>query len=100
MTWYGALALDDEDRVHCLQHMSMSGLTRDNVASHLQKHRMHEKKSKEASSMLPGATPSQGNSTQEQVTTASGTAPRPAQRSSTVRSRPRTCIVLVQLSAV
>jgi hypothetical protein len=90
-----------DDDVDCVQHMSMSGLTRDNVASHLQKHRMHVKKCKESSSTLPGATPSQGHSAaQEQVTTASGTAPRPAQRSITVRSCPRLGIVPEQCSAV
>lgn len=30
-----------------VQHMAVPGLTRDNVASHLQKHRMHVKKAKE-----------------------------------------------------
>lgn len=36
--------------VSCLQHMAVPGLTRDNVASHLQKHRMNVKKTKSTNS--------------------------------------------------
>ena len=74
-----------------VQHMAVAGLTRDNVASHLQKHRMHMKRAAQGpaasqlSGQVSGGRPSEA--CPERATASSGTvASRPAQRCSTVRS--------------
>lgn len=60
--------------------MSIPGLTRDNVASHLQKHRMHRKRDKEA-----GAAASVCLSREPAVTASDTFGNTAVQRSSTVR---------------